>query len=264
MYLRGRKVFDAVVRDLLHTQGLASASEVILSGGSAGGLAVLFNIDHLATLLVGSPRLVGFPDAGFFLDAPDTTGVHTYRQSFIGADPVWNVTGGGGTNAACLRSYAEGEAWRCLLAEYLVPHVVTPLYVMNSIYDAYQLPHIAGTSCVPTAANPCDASVAIAYGSRFRAAAASVVAADPKNGVFATSCFVHEINVNYCSDQSMPNCVGWSPLESGSRKWNYTVEVGGRTPAQAFGDWYFGRGGARVSIDDAELQHTPRCMYKKV
>ena len=67
--------------------------------------------------------------------------------------------------------------------------------------------------------------------------------------------------VNYCSGQSMPNCVGWSPLESGSRKWHYNMTVGGRTPQRAFGDWYFGRGGARVSVDEAALQHDPGCVW---
>ena len=46
------------------------ATEVILSGGSAGGLAVFYNLDHLADLLGPSVLLTGFPDAGFFSDAP--------------------------------------------------------------------------------------------------------------------------------------------------------------------------------------------------
>ena len=46
------------------------ATEVILSGGSAGGLAVFYNLDHLVTLLPPNVRVTGFPDAGFFMDAP--------------------------------------------------------------------------------------------------------------------------------------------------------------------------------------------------
>ena len=252
MYLRGREVFDAVVRDLLETQGLRSATEVILAGSSAGGLAVLYSVDHLAEMLVGAPRLVGLPDSGLFLDAYDV------RQSFIAADEVWNVTGGKGTDATCLASQPAGEAWRCLLAEYLVPHITTPLFVINSAYDAYQLSDIAGSDCVPTRPNPCNASVALAYGDCLRAAAAAI-GRIRRNGVYMTSCFVHGMVVNYCSGQRTPACVGWNPLESGSRKWNYTIEVDGRTPAQAFGDWYYGRRGARVSIDHAEFQSRRSC-----
>ena len=48
------------------------ATDIILSGGSAGGLGVFYNLDHLATLLPSlAPKasLKGFPDAGFFMDA---------------------------------------------------------------------------------------------------------------------------------------------------------------------------------------------------
>ena len=33
---------------------------------------------------------------------PHPVGDYAYRNQFIGADPVWNVTGGGGTNLKCL------------------------------------------------------------------------------------------------------------------------------------------------------------------
>jgi hypothetical protein len=101
MWMRGRNNFNAAIDDLLSTQGMNKATEVILSGGdpcpphvthsaemcprsvsepawgdlaevlgivlrlgSAGGLAVFYNLDHLVTLLPSSVRVVGFPDAG--------------------------------------------------------------------------------------------------------------------------------------------------------------------------------------------------------
>ena len=40
------------------------------------------------------------------MDAPG------YVADFRGADPVWNVTGSGGTNANCLAAYAEADSLR--------------------------------------------------------------------------------------------------------------------------------------------------------
>jgi len=112
MFLRGRNVFDGLVSDLQTTQGMDKATEIILSGGSAGGLAVFYNLDHLAEDLVDSSVLVtGFPDAGFFMDDMDH-----YVVNFIGADPVWNITQGSGTNSHCLEAYDADERWKCLLA----------------------------------------------------------------------------------------------------------------------------------------------------
>jgi len=70
MWMRGRNNFDAIIHFLLTntSMGMGVASEIILSGGSAGGLAVFYNLDYLATLLPSGVRLTGFPDAGFFLD----------------------------------------------------------------------------------------------------------------------------------------------------------------------------------------------------
>jgi hypothetical protein len=72
LWLRGRNNFDALVSYFSTTLDMDKATDIILSGGSAGGLAVFYNLDHFATLLPSlAPKasLKGFPDAGFFMDA---------------------------------------------------------------------------------------------------------------------------------------------------------------------------------------------------
>lgn len=68
----------------------------------------------------------------------------------------------------------------------------------------------------------------------------------------------------------MPNCVGWSPLETGSKKWGYTTSVvaadgsGIRlTPQQAFGAWYNNRGNNSngVLVDKEIFPNNPSCKY---
>jgi hypothetical protein len=157
LWMRGRNNFNAVIDDLLTTQGMSKATEVILSGGSAGGLAVFYNLDHLVTLLPPSVRVTGFPDAGFFMDAPG------YVADFQGADPVWNVTGSGGTNANCLAAYPAAEAWKCLLAPFILEHIQADIYIMNSAYDAWQIGN-NHPGCVSTASKPCNDSGVQAYG----------------------------------------------------------------------------------------------------
>ena len=64
--------------------------------------------------------------------------------------------------------------------------------------------------------------------------------------------------------QGMPNCVGWSPLSLGSKKWGYTTAVSlpdGRsvTPQQAFGAWW--KGETIVAIDNHTFFDNPTCVY---
>merc|ERR1712216_306236 len=67
------------------------------------------------------------------------------------------------------------------------------------------------------------------------------------SGAFIDNCWVHEQNVDYCSGQSNPNCVGWSPAEPGSLKWGYTTAVWvdrfqrSYTPQEAFSTYYDAR-----------------------
>merc|ERR1712166_668007 len=218
LWMRGRNNFDGLVSYLQTDLGMGDATEVILSGGSAGGLAVFYNLDHLATLLPEGVRLTGFPDAGFFLDAQNVQGEYLYRSYFQSADPVWNVTGSGGTNLKCLAAHTD-EKWKCLMAPYIAPHIETPFFVMNSAYDAWQMRHVLQTQCIPAPnRGPCSAdqnATMQSFHDKFVKDIASVTDGKPKNGVYVDSCYVHEQNVNYCSNQGMPNCVGchlWRPV----------------------------------------------------
>ena len=66
LYFRGRSNFDALVEDLRTNHGMDQAAEIILSGGSAGGLAVFYNLDHLAAVVGPKVMVTGFPDAGMY------------------------------------------------------------------------------------------------------------------------------------------------------------------------------------------------------
>jgi len=195
------------------------------------------------------------------MDAPN------YVADFKGADPVWNVTGSGGTNANCLAAYPASEAWKCLLAPFLLEHIQADMYVMNSAYDAWQVGN-NNPGCVSTQSKPCNDTGVQAYGAALKARVrAGLLAKKTAGGAYIDSCYVHEQNVNYCSGQGMPNCVGWSPLESGSKKWGYTTAVASPTgesltPQQAFSKYYFSNGRHDpLMIDPLPLQANKHCVY---
>ena len=48
VWLRGRVVLDAVIDDLLGVRGMRMATDVVVGGCSAGGMAVYLNCDHWA------------------------------------------------------------------------------------------------------------------------------------------------------------------------------------------------------------------------
>jgi O-palmitoleoyl-L-serine hydrolase len=229
VHFRGRANLRAVFGYLLANAGLAAATDVILSGGSAGALTVYLAIDEVATWLPPGVRLVGAPDAGFFQDAPAyATGAYTYRNSFIAADGAWNATAAGTLNADCLSVYApQGQPWRCFLQQYAAPYVRTPLFVGNSALDMWQVLNDLSLGCVPStngapvagqpSCGPAQLDALEGYRQAQLRALAPTLAGYPGTGAFVDTCFVHEQNVDYCSTQSLPNCVGFNI---------YTVDTG--------------------------------------
>lgn len=61
----------AIFEDLIRKYNLSNAKEVILSGGSAGGLAAYTWTNYLRKILSNDTNLRTIVDAGFFVDEKD-------------------------------------------------------------------------------------------------------------------------------------------------------------------------------------------------
>lgn len=144
LYFRGRRVLDAVL-DSLIAAGLGNAKLLIVNGCSTGGLAVYLHLDHIQARLPGV-RVVGVPECGLFMDEVHWDGTPGYTPSFKTVAQMQNVSGG--VNADCIAAEAAksggGEAWKCFMAQYTLPHIKTPHYIVNSFYDAWQWGAVLG------------------------------------------------------------------------------------------------------------------------
>ena len=143
-------MLDALLDDWATTLGMnTSASRVLLSGTSAGGLAVYLHADRIRARLSGASSVHAAPDAGFFQDLPDIHGAYSWRAALLGGLQVWN--GSGHVNAACLAAMpAADDQWRCAFPNYVLPHVTTvPFFVLNSLYDSFGLGNIFKLGCTP-------------------------------------------------------------------------------------------------------------------
>ena len=210
LWFRGRANLNAVFDVLLNSYGMAKADALVLSGGSAGGLAVYLNIDHVAQLMrkaAPQARVVGFPDAGYFADlaTAQNTSDYWYREQFQYADATaWNSTASGGTNEACLTAMASAaasagvkndQAWRCLMAEYVTDFIETPLYVMNGAFDVYQVQNILRVGCVPQACTAAQLDAISGYRKAFISQSLKHLTARAGkvgHGAYIPSCLIHE------------------------------------------------------------------------
>ena len=75
--------------------GFARATDVIVSGGSAGGLAAFLHADAIAARLPASVARYGVaPLSGFFLDHATHAGAPRFAAAMAGVYALHNLSGG--------------------------------------------------------------------------------------------------------------------------------------------------------------------------
>jgi len=117
------------------------ASEVIISGTSAGGLATYLHTSYIKSRLPPAARVVAMPDAGFFLSHVSyTSGTYAWYDTIASAvqPALWNATLRG-AGARCLADLApKGLGPRCYFAQYIYPYLtdVDGVFILQSLYGA--------------------------------------------------------------------------------------------------------------------------------
>jgi hypothetical protein len=178
VWFRGKRNLDAVLGYLREEHGFGAATDVLVSGGSAGGLSAYIHADHIRSTLLPpdaghgatqetpllSPsaststsasatrptdtarnattlKFRAAPVSGFFLNHRTMTGEAMHEADMRYVFTMMNSSGG--VNRACAAAYSPvGEQWRCIFANESWSFSTTPTFPINSAIDAYQLSDI--------------------------------------------------------------------------------------------------------------------------
>ena len=241
LYYRGYRNLRAVVADLAARHGLGKATQVLLTGASAGGLAALVHADQVRALLPATVRRYkAAAMSGVFLAHANLRGEAVYETQMQRVFAMQNASAG--VAPRCLVSKSPRYMHRCLFGADALDHVAAPVFVMNSMYDKWSLRCILAAepvaaasaqngncsalpgwrACISDAACTAEqlALLDSAWGDDFRATVAAHAAAfaRPGNGLYAYSCIDHGAEI-----------LG---------KWN-KIAVGGVTIREALTKWFF-------------------------
>ncbi|KAI3680003.1 hypothetical protein L2E82_50740 [Cichorium intybus] len=121
LHFRGARVFNAIVDELLN-KGMRFASNVLLSGSSAGGLASILNCDKFRELFPASTRVKCFSDAGYFSHVKDLSGKYKFEEYY---DMIVTL--------------------HCFYPQFAIPYVKTPVFILQTTYDTFQVQNILAT-----------------------------------------------------------------------------------------------------------------------
>jgi len=137
----GKNIIKALVNHLLYTQNpsMLSATEILLTGDSAGGVATFNNVDFIGQLIAPTLPKVhyrAFVDCGWFLDIP-AFGNDQFSFQGVARDLFsnWNVM----YDESCLENYGTGNEWKCFHAQYAWPFIETLTFWQEFQFDAANL-----------------------------------------------------------------------------------------------------------------------------
>uniref|UniRef100_A0A0D6R6B2 Pectin acetylesterase n=1 Tax=Araucaria cunninghamii TaxID=56994 RepID=A0A0D6R6B2_ARACU len=233
LFFRGQRIWRAAIADLL-AKGMNKAQQALLSGCSAGGLASILHCDEYRDLMPQSAKVKCLSDAGFFLDMMDVSGGH-YLRSFFGG--VVNMQGVVKNLPKACTSRMDPAL--CFFPQYLLPYIKTPLFILNTAYDSWQIqdglaPNVADTHglwryCKLNPANCTASQYQVLQGFRMKMldSLKGFIDYSRDGGMFINSCFAH------CQSERQDT---WFAADSPRLR---------RTVAESVGDWYFERGASK-------------------
>ena len=220
IYYRGARVLAATLAALLASGGvgagmpsLAKAPRVLISGSSAGGLTTFLHADGIAAAVHAvnpTADVRAVPEVGFFIDGESIwQRRRIMTEVFARVAAFQNVSA---VNAGCVAATPADRRWQCFMAQYTLPFITTPTFVVNSQHDQWQSQNILAPNTVtepavstysafaPCIAKPtagCNATQAVQwtqYAGQFLDALAVARAATPagrQHGGVITSCPIH-------------------------------------------------------------------------
>jgi len=229
IHFRGIKNLDVAIEFAL-AHGMDKATEFVLTGRSAGGLATFLHADRVAERVrARAPDckiIRAVPEVGFFLDHPDMKhDTHSFTDNMKYVYSMQNLTFGadGGLESACQALFPDSPHL-CFMSPHMQQVVQTPFFILNSRFDAWHLDNIL----MPTGPGPgfFVHQAILDFGHDFLVEFAPVEK-EPRHGAFITTCIGHMF---------IP--------------WKY-LELDGKRAYEHLADWYWGKttGAAAIAID---------------
>ncbi|KAH6801384.1 hypothetical protein C2S52_001848 [Perilla frutescens var. hirtella] len=220
---RGARIFKVMMEEML-AKGMRNAHNAILTGTSAGGLATILHCDKFQKLFLNSSRVKCISDSGFFIRGKSHRRHKNMENLFANVIKTHKLATSLPTTCTSKRNSSL-----CFFPEYLIRDIETPLFILESAFDRFQLTTLAScsTSCTNniTSCNSTELGIMRDFRSTFIKTLERRVDNSSSRGMFVHSCYLHDHVLK--ADE-------WTCLA-----------LANRTMRQVVADWYFDRSSFR-------------------
>ena len=194
LWFAGHHTVNAMLDELSRTTQLNSSSGafVAFSGGSAGALGVFANVDHVASRLPHA-TVVGVPIGGYVPNIVWYLGPHHRTPSEDVRDanfPTLVRLWASFLPRRCAAALGAAHEHLCLVPRIAYKYYDRPLFIMEALTDAVVTSDFEGIPLWGLFLSPPVQAHLAAYGANASANMAQVLG-NPRDGLFAASCFMH-------------------------------------------------------------------------
>ncbi|XP_057772744.1 pectin acetylesterase 8-like isoform X3 [Salvia miltiorrhiza] len=220
---RGARIFNVMMEEML-AKGMRNAKQAILTGSSAGGLATMLHCDKFRKLFSNATRVKCISDSGFFLHGKGLRGIQ-FREYFYGYVIKTHEL----ANSLPLTCTSKRNPNLCLFPEYFAGDIETPLFILESAFDQFQLGSVVGShsfSCLNNLMSCNSTELGLMRDFRRTLIETLVELKNSSNrGMFVHSCYLHP--------------------HFNSQGWWTNISLANKTIGKAIGDWYYDRSSIR-------------------
>ena len=148
VHFRGHAISQAMRADMLIAKGMGAATDVVVGGCSAGGMAVFLQCDAWADSIHAvnpATKTRCLADSGWFPWAPpETPNGDGFNEAWIGGyERMLNDANISEVYPPdCVARFTQNESfvWSCGMAEVNALYTKTPMFVYQSQFDGFQIP----------------------------------------------------------------------------------------------------------------------------
>lgn len=146
LYFRGGTITRAHFNWINSKYNLKSASKVVLTGASAGGVAVHLWNNYLRGYVRNPNSVYAIDDSGVFINTKTTLGNSKIEKMIVNTYKIANVDES--TPQVECNAVHKSEEWKCLFIENTVGVLKGKYLVVNSQYDSWAIPNIIEVKCL--------------------------------------------------------------------------------------------------------------------
>ena len=193
LWFRGYDNTNAVLKYAKRYLGLNDATDIMLTGSSAGGQATYIWTNYLQTYFPDTVKLTALSDAGFFMDTYNIVAeCHFFRNRMQLLAGLTNSA-----NSEVFRPckyFRTNDIWKCMIAQYIVEDIHVPMFIVNSQDDVSALPSQVGLSCInqgPSTCSQCEVSIIAMVRAELLGHIDRIREKKPQWGFWLRTCFEH-------------------------------------------------------------------------